>query len=369
MGALLQQFACQAGGPDRQASLRLFQAWQQAPWMASSSQGVSSDGGPMASLAKKVPLPKKTGVAALDARAHINRDALVWVVDRLSKNLHEAPRIQGYMLSAAFAQVGSTDSVTEAWTGNYKVLESLPKTFMVKYLLQRAADLKIGVLTGDVLKQLEIHSTLNIPQLFSMDLQLPLSLAMPSEMQNEAVCMRVCKARGQGCGDRLSLFANAGGFLTAGSLNWKTAGCYSFEWEGDNVCTIKHITGVYVPVPSHAPIDKSFVVKDNDGDWKALVEHLPSQHSLSKFFTDAEFLQYMYQPGKNISVLRSLCKDVIETMEKERASGEASTEAAAAAISSLKEAGHVKKADSLKRARQKLIESQQKRKELRAIAL
>ena len=76
-----------------------------------------------------------------------------------------------------------------------------------------------------------------------MDLQLPLSLAMPSEMQNEAVCMRVCKARAQQCGERLALFAAAGGFLTAGSLNWKAAGCFSFEWEGEKVSTIKHITG------------------------------------------------------------------------------------------------------------------------------
>eukprot|EP00969_Alexandrium_andersonii_P280758 12413216-Alexandrium_andersonii.AAC.1 len=81
---------------------------------------------------------------------------------------------------------------------------------MVQYLLKRAGDLKIGVVNSDLLKALEVADSTHITTLFGMDLQLPLSIALPPEMQEQDVCMRVVVERAVECGSRLSLFAEKG---------------------------------------------------------------------------------------------------------------------------------------------------------------
>ena len=156
----------------------------------------SSDGQPLAKLALKVPSPKKTGNSAVDQQLQVEHDALVWVVDRLSKNPKDALKIQNYMLSSAFVQA-SMGQVS--WSGGYKTLECLPKTFMLKYLLKRVESLKLTTVTADTLKALEFADSSNIPTLFSMDLQLPADHHLASRHGairadvHESVC---CTGRG-----------------------------------------------------------------------------------------------------------------------------------------------------------------------------
>ena len=326
----------------------------------------SSDGKALSKLAQKVPSPKKSGNIAMDQRLQVEHDAMVWVIDRLSKNPQEACHIQTYMLSRAFSQALSPTSTT--WTGSYKTLECLPKAFMLKYLLQRLDALKVTTVSAETLKALELADANHIPTLFSMDLQLPLSVSVPLEMlDTETTCMQILVARAEKVGDRLRHFAVKGGFATPGSLDMKAGGSYTLVWEGDSASRVSHISGSTVPVPPHAAITKKFVLKDNDGDWKAVAELSPSSYHLYKYFpADSEFLKAMYLPGQRVSVLKAhvqkvLCNPAALTAKP------VSESASHAAEAALQEAGNAKRQECLKRARAKLEESQTKRKAARTI--
>ena len=176
----------------------------------------SSDGKALSKLAQKVPSPKKSGNVAMDQRLQVEHDAMVWVIDRLSKNPQEACHIQTYMPSRAFSQALSRTSST--WSGGYKTLDCLPKSLMLKYLLQRLDSLKVTTVSAETLKALEVADANHVPTLFSMDLQLPLSVSVrPKMIDTETICMQILAARAERVGDRLRHFAVKGGLANSWS--------------------------------------------------------------------------------------------------------------------------------------------------------
>ena len=138
-------------------------------------------------------------------------------------------------------------------------------------------------------------------------------------------------------------------------------------WEGDNASRLAHISGTGVPVPPHAAIMKKFVLKDNDGDWKAVAELSPSSYHLYKYFpADIEFRKCMYLPGQRVSVLKAHVQKVLSNPAALNARP-VSQSAAQAAEAALQEAGNAKRQERLKRARAKVEETESKRRAARTI--
>lgn len=329
---------------------------------------LSSDGAALSAAAKKIPAPKKTGDRNKDEQLERQRDALVWIVDRLTKRPGEIIPLQSFLITrdlekeTAVVQNGS-------WTGNYRQLDRVPKDFMTKFLLRRAAETKVAQFTPEYVKQLELADTMNIPTLFFMELQLPGSLTMPDAMQDESIAMQVFLKRARDVGGRLASMSAKGG-LQHGKLDFRKGGAYAIKFEENIAMEISHIQGDVAPVPKHCPISPEFVLTDNHFDFKALVQLHPSSHNLASFFKpDANFMKGIYTPGKKWCILRDMANTIAEAEEQRRANGSTSASEALMAAGVLKDASKERKQAQLVKARQVLEDRKEKRKQCRTIKL
>lgn len=306
--------------------------------MAPQPNRKSFDGKALSPFASKVPVPKRTGDVRADELASRQRDSLVWVVDRLMKNPHEIMPVQSYMLTANLSldvrATGQND-----WTGEYNQLHQFPKAFMTRFLLKRASDLQVPVVTRDLLASLEKREASNIPTLFSFDLQLPLSISVPADMNDEEVAMRTLVARSVAMGNRLKSFSTNGGFDTPGKLNFAKAGCFHWKYAENKIVEVMHISGQSAQVPSKAVVDSDFSLINNEHDWKAAFVAHPISHTIHTWFDDSHsWKSQMYQPGKNTSVLSTLAKSIAAAVTAERNEGRSSLDIQNAAADLLAEA-------------------------------
>lgn len=68
----------------------------------------------------------------------------------------------------------------DAWTGDYKQVERLPRQWMSEYILHRAKKLQVdNLVTAETLTRIEEANSQGIPLLFYFETQLSGALAMP----------------------------------------------------------------------------------------------------------------------------------------------------------------------------------------------
>lgn len=340
--------------------------------LPTTNSACSSDGAPLCALAKKVPAPKRTGIPHADDVARRQRDALIWIIDRLSKRPEQIIPLQSYLITGDFALDTATGAPT-SWTGNYKQLERLPKQFMTKLLLNVAAEGGTKSFSCKTAAALEKADATNIPTLFSMVLQLPLSLTCPEEFADESICMRTLIARAKQVGDRLAHFGKAGGFLVPGKLDMKAGGTYALTFDNDGrATTLTHCSGANVTIPRHVHLDATFALHDNHLEFKTAIKLHPTSILLHTFFETADprpvFLQHMYTPGKKWRGLQDSATKLADEMARLQAGGVAQ-QVAESAAAAMQEAGKVRRTETLKKARAALEERQEKRKQARIIKL
>ena len=138
-----------------------------------SKQVLSSDSSPLPKYASKVPLPKKCGDTRQDDIRTRHHNALIWTVDRLLKRPHETVPVQSYMLTSDLSLDVRATGQSSSWTGAYSCLGQLPKDFQLRFLLRRGQDLKLQLVTKDLLSNLERADASLVHSLFAFDLQLP----------------------------------------------------------------------------------------------------------------------------------------------------------------------------------------------------
>lgn len=334
---------------------------------------LSCDGKPLSTLAKKVPQHKRCADHNADDIGKRQRDALVWILDRLSKRPQEIIPLQSYMITRDLSAVATAAGPSD-WSPPYKALERLPKPFMTKLLVELALE---GTMekhfNKSVATKLEVSDSMNIPTLFSLVLQLPLSCTLPEEFADESICMMTLKKRASDVGKRLKTFIDAGGLGSNSLLDIRGGGAFKFHFdEQGKALFVEHCLGEKVAVPSHILVTPSFAIHDNHLDFKSTAKLHPQSIPLHSFFTASgssnDFLKHMYQPGKKF---RSLHDDAnnFERQQQAMTKGGVSEAVAADATEAMRDAAKERNAAQMVKARQALTDRKRKRDESRVIQL
>lgn len=365
---IYSHFACRSRHPRRLGCVSLVSP---SSMVLPNDAALSSDGQPLSKLAQKVPVARRTGHAQNDEILQRQRAALVWIVDRISKRPAELIPLQSYLVSHDLTQTSNNIASEDAWTGSYRTIDRLPKSFMMTFLLSRAKECNIKTLDSAVLSKLELADSSNIPMLFYMEIQIPGSLTLPDAMQDEQICFQTLRRRAAEVGGRLRAFTEKQGFKTPGKLDFREAGAYKLEFAEDGHAThVTHLVGGKVAIPKHCFVSSEFSLTDNFLDFKAVVSLHPTTHQLCSFFnpSDHTFLNTMYTPGKKWVHLKTMAETLAQHIEEAK-SGGSSIDAAAQAAEVVKTATQSRKAKNMEKARQVFVQRQEKRKQIRTIQL
>jgi hypothetical protein len=196
----------------------------------------------------------------------------------------------------------------------------VPKGFQLRFLLRRGQDLNLQVVTKDLISNLEKTDTSLAPSLFGFDLQLPLTVKIPSDMQDEEICMRVVLVRASDCVDRQAHFCAKGGFATQGKLDFSKGGCFYVETNEQHITPRAPLLWQQGRCSKQGTLDGDFELIDSEFDWKASPACNPIQHFDHTWFgNDAPFKKTMYTAGRQASQLALGCREVAPVVVEERA--------------------------------------------------
>lgn len=270
------------------------------------------DGKVLCDFAQKVPpIAKRSGDPARDKVALRQRVCLQHIIDRCLKD----PRYILPLHAELVTMFVDTPEDTGDWTGEYKTVERLPRSWKAAFLLAEAARTKCAVVTKDLLSKIAEDDPDNIAALFSYVVQLPGSLAMPPQCSHSTVCSKAMVARASQVGNRLTQFATAGGFATDGRLDWMKAGVFRLQFT-DGVCTlIEHSTGAIAVPPEHVKITTAYTLHNNFLDYRAEVVLKPNVYKLHELFPDdAPFKLSMFFAGRKWKAFATTAKEVHDAM-------------------------------------------------------
>ena len=326
------------------------------------------DGKPFV-VAARLSAPKKTGDVAFDQQAILERKCLARIVDQLIKDPRYTLPLHAHLLNMDLSALsGPRTKQNDTWTGSYKFLNQIPRSWMATFILKRARTSNLVVLNEELLAKLEEDDTANIPQLFSFMIQLPLSLGFPKDMQDAWVASEVFTKRCDEVHDRLEYFVRLGGVTPTGKLDFKKAGCFTFEFDEKGLCTkLSHCSGLHIVPPTHAPITIAFELIDNYLDGLSFVLLEPRRDPLNKLFAlDAAFRFTMFEPGKKCTLLKEFAKEVKARVDEQQA---ARTTAATTNTAVLEPGAKKRSKVTTDRARVQLAAAAEKRQRRRSVAL
>lgn len=337
------------------------------PLLIHSALKNSCDGEALARLASKVPAVRRTGDRAADRVKTIQRDALVRIVDQLSKIPEYILPLHGVMMSEDLI-VNMKQQHRLEWSGDYKVLASIPVAWEVQYLASRAAPLGIA-LSAETLDAIEGRTPDDIKLLFSFDIQCAMTLPFPADCKDPKVASLTFAARAHTVGDRLRTLFDKGGFKQPGRVTF-TSACYTLQFDEANVFVkqVKHIGGETADIPPHVRVTREYNLVDNHLDQMAKVECPPVSYTLASFFAaTAAFKVNMQVPGKRFKLLARVAElTTVGNNEKKAA------EEAPIVQVNVKKAEKLMKERSqatLKKAREQAAAVQDARKKRRIISL
>lgn len=173
------------------------------------------DGRPLHPLAKNVPMLKcKDDMKSTVNVAKLRHQAFIHMVDKLAKYPHFITRVHDVVFSDDFQIPGSLDLSVDKWEGEVKSLAKIPVGWMANFLLRQYAP---GGLTKNHLEALATNDEVNIPELFSFSLQLPLKTELPPEVQAiPLLAYQLLEKRAKAVGDRVAHLITKGGVKSDG---------------------------------------------------------------------------------------------------------------------------------------------------------
>jgi hypothetical protein len=324
----------------------------------------SCDNQPLSALAKKIPQIKRSGDLGIDTRKAIERDAMVRIVDKLSKYPAYILPMHGVMMSQDFCSESSASQ--QEWTGNYKCVGKLPKGWIAEFLLARACELGLQEkLNTEVLQKVEGNSSHGLWFLFCFDMQMNQHISFPSPCHDKFVASQAFKERGVLVGNRLRKLVE-GGIKSDGSLDFSTGGCFTLQFDDNKCTTVTHVNGEVAVVPEHVVITKKFTLHDNFLDTLARVELSPSKYQLADFFPDtAVFKGHILD--KKATAFKEIAANIAKQMETTSATIAQGTVQVSASV--LGVAAAKRSAENLLKARSKLQQKKETRKTTMTIKL
>lgn len=326
------------------------------------------DGKALSAFAKKVPKAMPSADPQTNQQRMLERSCLTRIVDQLMKDSSNITLVHSFLLT--YDPASAKKPATE-WSGQYKTLGQIPTGWLSEYIMHRATVDNAHGITEDFLSKVDFADSENISTIFSCILQLPLSLAFPSDLLEDPFVARATfDARCDEVGERLAAMRMNGAFTIAGALDMKKGGPYSLEFNEAGKCIkVKHATGAEIPVdPETAAITRDFALVDNILDAKALITYKSRKDTLHEMFAEAggEFLSTMWKPGKKSTILRdhaTIQLNKIRAMDAQRAAaGVVNTEVQ-------KPAQQKRALESTAKARASLQQAAEKRQKKRVLHL
>lgn len=237
-------------------------------------------------LAKKVPNIKKTNVASVDMRLQIERDALITVIDTLSKDYSLLEKTYGFLKRESAKQ--SREQTTEGidappFPAAYTYLAKLPSYWYCSWIVRASK----GYCTKTIYENIELKDPENLRRAFDFFTCTNSGHAWPAAALDKVVLERMMDRRAKDVGDRIK-----GWFQVAlrqdSSIDWTKGGPYTIEWapSTDRAISVKHISGERAFIPDHIVIDKSFQLDFGWCDVRAQVSKPPSVIKLIDLFCD-----------------------------------------------------------------------------------
>lgn len=339
------------------------------PLLVQSALKNSCDGEPLAALAKKVPAVRRTGDRTADRVKSIQRGALIRIVDQLSKYPEYILPLHGVMMSEDL--LVSTKQQTQhrlEWSGDYKVLASIPIAWEAQYLISRFRSLGIQM-AQETLDLVEAQNPDDIKLLFAFDIQCALTLPMPAECKDAKIATQTFVRRAEVCGDRLKHLAKTGAFKQPGRVLF-SEGCFSLEFDATTqvVTRVKHICGESVAIPPHVRITQDFDLVDNHLDQFSRVELPLVSFNLASFFSaSVSFKSHMQVPGKRFKLLARVAESAA-IVDSEKKAAEEST-IVHVNVQRAEQLVKEKAKATMQRAREQATAMQEARKKRRIISL
>eukprot|EP00969_Alexandrium_andersonii_P180811 7990333-Alexandrium_andersonii.AAC.1 len=213
----------------------------------------------------------------MDAQKSIEFDCMVRIIDKMCKQPSIIVPLHGLMQSHDLEKVHSLASrvTVGSWTGQYKQLDRIPKSWTTEYLLSRAHFLGLNVITHELLSKIEQDSMDALPMLFSFETQTVGAMAFPQQCSDKTICSKTFSKRAEQVGDRLKHLVLAGALGTEGKIDFGKGGCFTLKFAEGKLSELKHCTGVVAEVPSHVQITTAYTLVDNHLDHLARVELKP----------------------------------------------------------------------------------------------
>lgn len=294
---------------------------------------------------------------------------MVRLIDKMVKHPKVITPLHNYMMNNDLEHIQDEEALTpQDWTGNYKTLDRVPRSWICEYLLWRAKKTHCNqVLTVAALKKVEKESPDMVNLLFHYDTQTVGGMQFPKPCKDKRVATLTFHSRAEQVGNRLPKFLARGALGTGGTVDFMK-GCFILTFDEGGVATcIEHTaSGDKLEVlPSHITISNRYKLIDNHRDHFARVELLPAIFCWADLFpSGAAWKQHMVT--KRFEGLADLAEAQREKHEEERQQrGETVHESMVV----LEEANRERAAQSLGNAREKLAERMENRKKRRTLKL
>ena len=308
----------------------------------------------LCALARRVPKPKMTGRLDEDNEKQMTHNAMVWVVDTLTKQPNFVMHVHGLLVALIKKQAKSKG---DEFFDEISTLGKLDAEWLVIFLLGKSK------FTIEELAQVKNTDPEGLRRLLSFAVQLPTSTKLPTAMRHKSICKMVLDARMKLCGDRLALWDKSY-FHSSGVINWGK-GCFTVTFEQGRASKVRHCSGKTADVPDYATITTAYELSDNHDDTLACVNLAGSSHKLHCFFKDSDSPHVMKSSRGKGDCFATLVDNAKAELEKLRAATTTSTEADVTGI--LQNTGSERKRAAAKRARDALEKRQENLKKQRRV--
>lgn len=288
------------------------------------SKSQSCDGQAVHKLAAKfagMARSKPSGDKAVDLRQQMEHDNMVRVVDRMLKDPRAITHIHSFSMSLDVDQMdGAVAKASGEWTGSYRTMERIPKSWLTQYLLNRAKALFVdGLLSSDILCKVEEHSSDQLGILFAYETQCPGTVTFPEALSDKAICSKACALRAAEVGDQLAYLVRVGGFAVPGVVDYSKA-CFDpvFDETTGFLKEIKSVMGdTSEAIPECIRIDKTFKVVNGHLDHMAMFAKGVAKYVIADFFGDnAKFKKVMHT--KKFSRMKAIGEELVANAKKRR---------------------------------------------------
>lgn len=327
----------------------------------------SCDGKPLAPLAKRIPRPKTTGNRDLDTKRSFEYSCMTRIVDRMSKDPEVISHLHNFMLNTNMKSLETAREKGNAeWTGEYKSLERVPRSWMSEFLVRRARDTGCDqIFNQDTLKRLCDENQQQVDMLFYFETQTVGSMPFPKGLEDPYTAATVFSRRAAQVGERLKDLTRAGGLAQGNRVDFRK-GCYELEFEGAWLKSVRHVSS-NVKVQSfdeHIRISTRFELVDNHLDHAARVTLNPTSYTLCDLFpADCAFKRTMY--AKKTKAITDLITIVAQELRQEH---DAKARAIIAPDTRIQDDLQKKQsAENLAKAREKLERTKHANKRLRTM--